>query len=186
MTLISSLTELVLALAISASPVTAQGSTTPKAKADPPVTINATVEAIDKGNRLVTLRGPKGNTVDIYVDQSHKRFDELKVGDKINATYYETMAVVVRKPGDPAPTSGITAAETPRGDGKPGQTLGRQITMSVTIMAIDPAVPSVTVKGENGNTISMRVQDPARLKGVKVGDTVDVTYTQALLVKMDQ
>jgi len=31
----------------------------------------------------------------------------------------------------------------------------------------------------------MRVQDPKRLEGVKVGDTIDVTYTQALLIAVD-
>jgi hypothetical protein len=29
------------------------------------------------------------------------------------------------------------------------------------------------------------VQDPKRLEGVKVGDTVDVTYTQAILLSVD-
>ena len=52
-------------------------------------------------------------------------------------------------------------------------------------MAMDPAVPSVTVKGPKGNVMSLRIQDPKRLEGIKVGDTVDVTYTQALMLTAD-
>src|SRR4026208_2344444 len=47
-----------------------------------PVSITATIEAIDKTNRIVTLKGPKGNLVDTYVDESYKRFNQLKVGDQ--------------------------------------------------------------------------------------------------------
>src|SRR4029450_12061345 len=53
-----------------------------------PVTITATIEAIDQTTRIVTLKGPKGNLVDTYVDESSKRFDQLKVGDQVKAQYY--------------------------------------------------------------------------------------------------
>jgi hypothetical protein len=149
-----------------------------------PITVTASVEAIDQTNRVVTLKTPKGDLIDTYVDESHKRFNELKVGDLVKASYYESLAVRVRAPGDPAPTSGATELATPR-TGAPGETVARQLTMSVTIMAIDPSIPSITVKGPKGNVVSMRVQDPKRLAAVKVGDTVDVTYTQALLLSIE-
>ena len=90
----------------------------------------------------------------------------------------------VRKPGDPAPTGGVTESATPRAGG-PGGTITKQVTVSVTIMAMDPAVPSVTVKGPKGDVMSLRIQDPKKLEGIKVGDTVDVTYTQALMLSVD-
>ena len=52
-----------------------------------PVTVTATIEAIDQTNRIVTLKGPGGNLVDTYVDDSFKRFNELKVGDQVKAQY---------------------------------------------------------------------------------------------------
>jgi hypothetical protein len=150
-----------------------------------PTTIVASVEAIDQANRMVTLKGPKGNLIDIYVDESRKGFDQLKVGDEIKATYYESFLIHVRTQGEPAPTSGDTAALTPRIGGS-GGTLARQITATVTITAIDADVPSVTVKDEKDHVYSMRVQDPKRLATVKVGDIVDVTYTQALLLSLEK
>ena len=149
-----------------------------------PVTITATIEAIDQTNRIVTLKGPKGNLVDTYVDESSKRFNQLKVGDQVKAQYYESLAMSIRKPGDPAPAAGVKDSVTAR-EGAPGATAARQLTGSVTVTALDPKVPSISVKGPKGNVFSMRVQDPKRLEGVKVGDTIDVTYTQALLVAVD-
>jgi hypothetical protein len=149
-----------------------------------PVTITATIEAIDQTNRIVTLKGPKGNLVDTYVDESNKRFNELKVGDQVKAQYYESLAMSIRKPGGPAPTAGVKESVTPR-EGGPGATAARQLTGSVTVTALDPKVPSISVNGPKGNVFSMRVQDPKRLEGVKVGDTIDVTYTQALLIAVD-
>ena len=179
---------LALALGSVASPLPREQKPAPPAadqvKSSAPQSITATIEAIDQTNRIVTLKGPKGNLVDAYLDESYKRFGDLKVGDQVKAQYYESLAVHIRKPGDPAPTAGASAAATPRA-GAPGQTLSRQLTASVTVTALDPAVPSITVKGPKGNVYSMRVQDPTRLAGVKVGDTIDVTYTQALLVTVD-
>ena len=70
------------------------------------VTVKATIEAIDKTNRIITLKGAKGNLVDVYATDKVKRFDELKVGDVITATYSESIAIRVRKPGEPAPETG--------------------------------------------------------------------------------
>jgi hypothetical protein len=149
-----------------------------------PVSVTATIEAIDQTNRIVTLKGPGGNLVDTYVDDSYKRFNDLKVGDQVQAQYYESLAMNIRKPGDPAPTAGVKESVTPR-EGAPGATVARQLTASVTVTALDPQVPSISVKGPKGNVFSMRVQDPKRLEGVKVGDTIDVTYTQAMLIAVD-
>jgi Cu/Ag efflux protein CusF len=59
------------------------------------------------------------------------------------------------------------------------------VTATVTIQAIDPKVPSVTVKSDKGRVLSFRVQDAKNLEGYKVGDTVEVTYTQALAVSVE-
>jgi Cu/Ag efflux protein CusF len=156
------------------------------AQAPPPVsdsvTIKATIEAIDKTAKTVTLKGPKGNLVEVDASGA-PRFDQLKVGDVVSATYYESVAVRIRKPGEPAPAAGSDAV-TPRA-GAPGATAARQRTVSVVVQAIDASIPSVTIKTADGRVMSFRVQNPKNLEGVKVGDTVDVTYTEALLVKVD-
>jgi hypothetical protein len=71
-----------------------------------------------------------------------------------------------------------------RKDRKPGGEARREQTFTVTIQAIDAAVPSVAVKGPQGRVLSLRVNDPKQLQAVKVGDTVDLTYVESLLVNV--
>jgi hypothetical protein len=146
------------------------------------VTVKATIEEINKADRIITLRGPRGNLVDVKADESVKRFDELKVGDVVSATYSESVAVHVRKPGDPAPDKERVIV---RPQSKPGASVEDVKTMTVTVAEIDRTVPSVTIKDPQGKTRTYRVRDPKRLEGVNVGDKVDIYYTVALLLKVD-
>jgi ribosomal protein S17 len=83
----------------------------------------------------------------------------------------------------------LTSTEAAAG-AKPGEmpagAVAKQVTVTVEVVAIDPAVPSVTFKGPEGNTKTIKVRDPQKLVGVKVGDMVDITYTQALAIKVDK
>jgi Cu/Ag efflux protein CusF len=149
------------------------------------VEATATVEAIDHTARLVTLKGEGGETETIYCPPAIKRFDELKVGDKVSFRYRESIVYKVSKPGA-APTAPASAGpKLVRGTGpRPGGTVSRQETATVTIKAIDPKVPSVTVLTDDGRTVSFKVEDPKNLKGFKPGDTVEITYTEALMVSV--
>jgi hypothetical protein len=113
-----------------------------------------------------------------------KKFSELKVGDSITAKYYENIVLRVKAPGEKAVD---TASEsvTPGGAQKPGGTAARQRTITATITAIDPNVPSITLAGPNNWSYSSRVADKAALKQVKVGDRLDITWTEAVLVSAD-
>jgi len=149
------------------------------------VTITATVEAIDSQSRTVTLKGPKGNYVDVEVPKDVKRFDQIKVGDKLSATYYDNIILSVQEPGSKAKDT-ASAALTRTEGAKPGATAARQRTITAVIDAIDMNVPSISFKGPNGWHYSSRVEDKKALKKVKVGDKVDITWTEALLVSFDE
>ena len=148
-----------------------------------PVTVNARIEAIDRERRIVRLRRPGGDSVDVEVPGQMEGFSTLKVGDVVSATYSEAIAVRVRKPGDPVPPAAPTTA-TQRKEGAPGSETRREQTFQVTVTAIDTAVPSITVKGPKGRVTTMAVRDPKQLEGVRAGDTIDVTYYESLLVKV--
>ena len=63
-------------------------------------TISATVEAINVTTRTLTLKGPKGNYMDIVVPETVKRFPEIKVGDTLTARYYENLVIRKKQPGE--------------------------------------------------------------------------------------
>jgi hypothetical protein len=59
------------------------------------VDVSATVQAINKAKRTVTLKGPDGSEATVSVDPSMKEFDNLRVGDTIHARYTEAIAISV-------------------------------------------------------------------------------------------
>ena len=54
----------------------------------------------------------------------------------------------------------------------------------MNVTAIDRAANSVTVKGPQGNVVTIVAADPKQLQALKVGDLVDVTYYESLLVQV--
>jgi Cu/Ag efflux protein CusF len=172
---------LVLAL-LAAAPVVALAQTGVK-KAQS-VEVTATVEAIDHTNRIVTLRNADG-VVELGVGPEIKRFDELKVGDKITFTYMESVLAEIHKAAASDKGTASSDPQVTRGKGpRPSGMVSQTQKATVTIQAIDANVPSVKVQTADGQSLSFKVQDKAKLTGLKVGDKVDITYTEALMVSV--
>jgi hypothetical protein len=147
-------------------------------------TVTATVEAIERSTRLVTLKEQNGEYTEVTVPTDVKRFDTLKVGDKVTAKYYENIVLRLKLPGEKAQDTD-TAAVTPGSGAKAGGTAATQRTITATITHIDPKVPSISFSGPNGWKYSSRVEDKAALAKVKVGDRMDITWTMAVLVSVE-
>ena len=147
-------------------------------------TLTGVVEAIDATTRTLTVKGAKGNYVPITVPKSMERFSEIKVGDTITARYYDNIVLRLKPPGEAAVDTASDALTKSTG-ASPAGTAAVQRTITAAIVAIDNSVPSITFKGEKVNwTYSSRVADKAALAKVKVGDRVDITWTEALTVSV--
>ena len=149
------------------------------------ITVKAAVVAIDRTNRVVSLKGPEGNIVELSVDESVKRFDNLKVGDTVTASYYESVAFDIKKPGTPMGVDKITTETGKYTGAKPGGGVTDTTVTTVTIMAIDASVPAVTIKTSDGATQNVRVMHPEYLDQIKVGDVVVVTKKKALMISAE-
>ena len=148
-------------------------------------TETGTVEAIEASSRTVTLKKPDGTFVTTVAGPDIKRFAEVKVGDKVNVRYYENVVIRVKQPGEPDVVSGAKGT-TGSEQVLPGGTRAKQLTITATITAIDPNTPSITFTGPNGWKYSSKVQDTAALAKVKVGDKVDIVWTEAMLVSVER
>jgi hypothetical protein len=146
------------------------------------VSATFTITAIDHTSRVVTLEGKDGLSQDLLCGPGVQRFDALKVGDKVTFRYYESLVTAISAPGA-APKAPVSQAVTRTPGAAPGGTISQQYTVTVTIEAIDAKVPSVTVKTAAGSRMSFKV-DKKNLEGYKVGDKVDITYTQALAISV--
>jgi len=186
----SIVTAIVIASAV-ASPAVAQtggvvAETAPgKAGVAQTVKITATITAIDKATRDITLKGPQGNEVVVTAGPDVKNFDNMKVGDQVNAQYVEALTLELKKGG------GMTVARSDQGgvlEAKPGQkpggVAGRQVTIVADVVDVNPAKQSITLRGPK-RTVEVVVPDPAQFKLVAKGDQVEATYTQALAILVE-
>ena len=146
-------------------------------------TKTGTVEAIEQSSRSVTVRDEKGELRTITVPASVERFSEVKIGDKLTVTYYDTITIRKKEAGEPDVNT-LTGAKTPTPGDKPAGTAAVQRAITATIDQIDMNVPSISFKGPSGWAYSSKVQDKKALSQVKVGDRVDITWTEAMLVSM--
>ena len=126
-------------------------------------TVTATIEAIERNTRTVTLKEQNGEYTEISVPDDVKRFDTWKVGDKITAKYDDNIVLRLKLPGEKAQDT-YNAAVTPGSGAKAGGTAATQRTITATITHIDPKVPSITFSGPNGWTYSSRVEDTEALE----------------------
>jgi Cu/Ag efflux protein CusF len=142
------------------------------------------VEAIEASSRKVTLRKPDGTMVTTVAGPEIKRFNEVKIGDKITARYYDNVVLRLKRPGESDEVSAVKGT-TGSDQALPGGTKAKQMTLTVTITAIDTTTPSITFTGPEGYKYTSKVQDPVALSKVKVGDKVDIVWTEALLVSLE-
>ena len=148
-------------------------------------TETATVEAIEVASRTVTLKKADGSYVTTVAGPDVARFAEVKIGDTVNVRYYENVVVRVKRPGESdvvSSTKGTTGSE----QALPGGTKAKQVTITATITAIDQTTPSITFTGPQGWKYTSKVQDTAALAKVKVGDKVDIVWTEAMLVSLER
>jgi hypothetical protein len=150
------------------------------------VMVRGWVAAVDKVNRTVTLRGPRGGTVTLDVKDPQK-LDAVQVGDPVLASYVEALAVQVKKAGAAAP--GVSVQEslvTSKPGETPGGAVGREVVVTAMLTAVDKSAQTVTVKNPQGNIETIKVKDPRSLAGVEAGNMVELTYTQALAITLER
>lgn len=145
--------------------------------------LTAKVTNIDRASRTVTLQDDQGNKYDMQVGPNVTRFDNVKLGEVVTFTYQQSVALSIAKSTAPMPSVASTPIVTAFPGSKPsGGVVTRTLTAVVTVQAIDTSNNSITVKTQDGRVVTLSVKDPANLNGIKVGDAVKVTYTQALVI----
>ena len=142
-------------------------------------TITATVQAIDLEKRIVTVRDPKGEEVEVKVDETVKNLSSVKVGDRVVLKYFKSIAYQVSKPGE---VEEIAAKSEVKRTG--AQT--RLVTLTATIQDIHRNTSNVVLKAADGRLVGVNVKDPKVLENIKVGDQVVITYTEALAISLDK
>ena len=170
--------------------VSAQQSTAPARTRQHTVEATATVTAIDKVARSFTLRDENGRETTIVAGPEIQRFDEFEVGDQVKASYALGVTAELRAPTEAEAAEPLVVAESegraPDDAATPAAGAGRMMRIVATIEAIDRAAQTVTLKGPNGNMMTVQVADAELLAKPKVGDKVVVTASESVAISLEK
>ncbi len=150
-----------------------------------PTVVTATIEAVETSTRVVTLKTAAGSRLHVNAPAEMEGFDRLRVGDIVTARYFEAVALRLARPGSQAP-SGAPTTIVRKNDRTPGSETRSERTVRATIVAVDLAGQSVTLKGTDGAERTMKVTDASQAKTLKAGDEVDATFYESRLVSVDR
>ena len=138
---------------------------------------------VDTGRKLVTLEGPKGGRVTVWV-QNPDNLRAAKVGDPFAARFYDVVTIRKKKPGENVQNATTVGVWTTNPLGVPGGSRAQQTTALVTVDAIDQANGTATVKAADGTTQTVKARNPQNLKRLKVGDELVVVNYRAVAISL--
>ena len=161
------------------------------------IPLSATVEAdqvvakvlsVDAVKHQVVLQNADGRQVHIQLSDQAKDLGNLKVGDQVQVDVTHSVAAYLDTdvdkglPGATERTGDILATKD---NPNPGGEAYRQVQVELKITHIDVKKNQVTFENPAGQSKVLNVEKPevqAKLKDLKVGQSVVVTYTDILKV----
>ena len=151
------------------------------------VTLTATVDQVDAKNRTLTLRNKHGNQVTVSVPESAGNLDQIKKGDRLTIDYYESIALLLKKPAaKEQPRAGEVEVAERNAAQLPGGVVARRMSATVDVVKVDKQHRQITIKDPSGKTDTISV-DPSMesdLAKVKKGDRIKASYTEAIAISV--
>lgn len=144
-----------------------------------------TVLAVDKVNRIVTVRGSEGNEVDIPVGEEAHNFDQIAVGDELTIEAFESVALFVGNPDTQADAAaGMAITRSEKGE-KPAGLAVAAAEVSALVVAIDREARMLTLKLPAGDEVTTHVDETVQaFDTLTVGDTIHARLTRAIAVSV--
>jgi len=146
--------------------------------------LTATVAAMDKAARKLTLVDANGIKTTVKVGPEAINFDQIRVGDRLQITAAQELVVSVAGPGEsPADGGAQVVALAPKG-AKPGGLMAETTQVTARVTALDVARHQATLQFEDGTTRTVAVRPDVDLSKRKVGDQVVIRLTAALAISV--
>ncbi|MFJ2358347.1 hypothetical protein [Pseudomonas fluorescens] len=150
--------------------------------------VTTKVLAVDAANHQVVLEGAEGRQVHVQLSDKAKNLANLKVGDLVKVEVQRSVAAYLDTDVDKGLPGTVERSGELRkapGSENPGGEAYRQIQVQLKITKIDLKNNQVTLENPQGQSKILDVKKPeiqAKLKDLKVGQSVVVTYTDVLKV----
>ncbi len=177
-----------LATVLSTASLSALAADIPLSAAVEADQVTTKVLAVDAANHQVVLEGAEGRQVHIQLSDKAKNLGNLKVGDKVDIQVTHSIAAFLDTDVDkglPGSTERTGELRNAVGSSNPGGEAFRQVQVQLKITKIDLTKKQVTLENPSGQSKTLNVEKPeiqAKLKDLKIGQSVVVTYTDVLKV----
>jgi hypothetical protein len=150
------------------------------------VTIHGKIAAVDKPAKLVTLEGPGGRKVILRVENP-SNLAAAKVGEPFVVRFYEVATIRKKHPGETIPSASVKEGISTAMPGEvPGAVAAGQVSIVVSVVAIDQAQGTLTVKGSDEAVETVKARYPKKLKLLKVGDELVVSLWRGVAISLDK
>ena len=146
----------------------------------------ATVTAIDRATREVTLVTKDGTKSIVKAGPEVANFAQIEVGDRVKATVTDQVVIFVRKPGEPSGdgASGVVAL-APLGE-KPGGLLADTVEITARVKSVDLKRHTATLQLPDGTSKTFDVRPDVDLTKETVGTDVVICTTEAVAVSVEK
>ena len=149
------------------------------------LSVTGEITAVDVANRIVSIKGPKGNISDLRVDPAVRNLEQVKVGDRVRLSYRIGVALALRKGGDGIRERIETESAAVAAKGaRPGGVATTRTTIVANVFGVDRKKKIVTLRGTSGQLTDVHVRDPQVLREVKVGDQVVASITESVALSV--
>lgn len=153
------------------------------------VTMQGTVSAINKETREITLMSKEGGLVTLTAGEEIERFEEIAVDDVMQFDYYTYIKAEFREPtaeelAEPLQMM-AEGGKAPEGM-DPAAVIGAIVKAVVTIEVLNRPNMVATVKGPNGNYVSIPMEDENLITELKIGEVLILTYGEAMAVSLEK
>jgi hypothetical protein len=149
-----------------------------KAHATASIRSVAEVVAVDAATRTLSLKRDDGNTLTVVAGPRVKNFAQIRVGDFVIAEYGRAQAISLKTT---AGTNDATDGAGPQPSvpkATPGHPRRRHVIADV--IAIDDKKGLATMKMAKDQVLDLHVRDAKALAAVRIGDVVELEYTEAV------
>lgn len=150
------------------------------------IAIHGKIVDVDKARKLVTLEGPGGRKVTLEV-QNPYNLQAAKVGDPVVAHFYEIVTIRKKKPGESGPSASLREGIATAAAGEvPGAGAGMKLKLVVSVVEIDKASGTVTIKGPDGTVEKVKARNPKNLERLKAGDDLVVSVSRGVAISVEK
>lgn len=152
------------------------------------VVVEAVVTDVDVETKHVSLKTASGQVTTLTVTEEVVKIEDIKVGDRLRATYLTALEGELREPtAEELAEPWVVVEDGGKGvvEGTPMAGEARLIRAVCTIEGMNRLLGTVTILDPHGRAHVIGDVEPEKMEGVTLGQTIVMVYTEALALTLE-